>query len=56
MEQLGAPGFYHVIARYGYTQRVHQVLLHNEITQKCYCSWRCKKDIELSSATLHCML
>ena len=25
MEQLGAPGFYHVIARYGYTQRVHQV-------------------------------
>ena len=28
VEQLGAPGFYHVIARYGYTQRVHQVQLH----------------------------
>jgi len=27
VEQLGAPGFYHVIARYGYTQRVHQVRL-----------------------------
>ena len=25
VEQLGAPGFYHVIARYGYTQRVLQV-------------------------------
>ena len=25
VEQLGAPGFYHVIARYGYTQRVQQV-------------------------------
>ena len=27
VEQLGAPGFYHVIARYGYTQRVVQVRL-----------------------------
>lgn len=25
VEQLGAPGFYHIIARYGYSQRVQQV-------------------------------
>ena len=32
MEQLGAPGFYHVIARYGYTQRVQQVRLRCAFT------------------------
>lgn len=25
VEQLGAPGFFHIIARYGYTQHVQQV-------------------------------
>ena len=35
VEQLGAPGFYHVIARYGYSQRVQQVWSSSQCLASC---------------------